>query len=80
MLDDLFRALLGVPGLLATVPRLITLGVHTSVGVSGPHGFVERVARFVLARKLASIATRLTFVTIGRNVPRGEAGWSRIYF
>ena len=52
----------------------MTLGVHTSVGVSGPHGFVERSARFVFAQ-FASTATRLTFVTIGRNVPRGEAGW-----
>jgi hypothetical protein len=80
MLDDLYRDLLGVPGVLATVPQANDLGVHTSVGVSGPHGFVERVARFVLARKLASIATRLTFVTIGRNVPRGEAGWVGMYF
>jgi hypothetical protein len=33
----------------------------------------SRAAR--LAAPNAAIATRLTFVTIGRNVPRGEAGW-----
>ena len=48
MLDDLFRALLGVPGVLVTVAR--SRGLDTSIGVSGPHGFVGHVARFRPAR------------------------------
>ena len=43
MLDDLLRALLGVPGFVAAVPSALwPSGVHTSIGVSGPHGFVGR--------------------------------------
>jgi hypothetical protein len=52
MLDDLYRALLGVPGVLVTVASKGSrpLRLDTSVGVSGPHGFVERPhARFVVA-------------------------------
>jgi hypothetical protein len=44
MFDDLFRALLGVPGFIATVAA-INCELDTSIGVSGPHGFVERVTR-----------------------------------
>jgi hypothetical protein len=51
MFDDLFRALLGVPGVLVTVVRAAcraegrhrSRSLDTSIGVSGPHGFVERV-------------------------------------
>jgi len=49
MFDDLFRALLGVPGLLASVAsRETPAKLDTSVGVPGPHGFVERVRRLVI--------------------------------
>ena len=62
MLDDLFRALPGVPGFVATVPPgLFDPEVDTSVGVPGPHGFIGRVTRASSGRTHASIATRLTF-------------------
>jgi hypothetical protein len=43
--------------------------------VSGPHGFVERTARLVVARRSRPSQPASRFVTIGRNVPLGEAGW-----
>jgi hypothetical protein len=42
--------------------------------VSGPHGFVERVARLVVARRSRPPQPASRFVTIGRNVPLAEAG------
>jgi hypothetical protein len=63
MLDDLLRALPGVPCSLATVTAQgVSLAkLDTSVGVPGPHGFVGRITRASSRRTNASIATRLTF-------------------
>jgi hypothetical protein len=41
--NGLFRALPGVPGLIATVACGITRKLDTSVGVSGPHDFAVRI-------------------------------------
>ena len=63
MFDDLFRALLGVPGVLVTVARSRRL--DTSIGVSGPHGFVGRIlTRFVFARQRIHRIPASRFVTI----------------
>src|SRR5215813_699614 len=44
MLDDLYRALLGVPGFVSRRPAgALDPEVDTGIGVSGPHGFVERL-------------------------------------
>jgi hypothetical protein len=43
MVYGLFRALPGVPGLIATVACGITRKLDTSVGVSGPHDFAVRI-------------------------------------
>src|SRR5262249_51822562 len=63
MFDDLYRALLGVPGVLVTVASrgACPLMLDTSIGVSGPRGFVERFPRASSCAPSASIATRLTF-------------------
>src|SRR5476651_1118371 len=55
----LSRALLGVPGLIATVARAaLSCELDTSVGVSGPHVFAVRHPRVRLAR--ASRPSHLT--------------------
>jgi hypothetical protein len=60
MLDDLFRALLGVPGVLVTVA--CSRRLDTSIGGSGPHGFVERVTHaYVLRAPSRPSLPRLTF-------------------
>ena len=49
--------------------------LDTSIGVSGPHGFVERVTRtFVFARLRVDRIPAPRFVTIGRNVPLHRGG------
>ena len=58
-------ALLGEPGFLAPLAgAIISRRLDTSVGVSGPHDFAVRSSavrpREKLARRLASIAARLT--------------------
>jgi hypothetical protein len=48
---SLFRALPGVPGLIASVAcAFVTRKLDTSVGVSGPHGFAVRTAAPVSRR------------------------------
>ena len=69
------QLLLGVPGFVATVASWDSPAkLDTSIGVPGPHGFVERLARFVVSAHPRPSLPASRFVTIGRNVPRVEAG------
>ena len=74
----LIRALPGVPGFLATVPRALDPGVDPSVGGSGPHDFAVRTGRARLARLCVHRIPHPTFVTIGRNAPPEGAGCGEI--
>jgi hypothetical protein len=76
---DLWRALPGVPGLIAPVVlRNVFAKLDLSVGRPGPRAFAVRVGSpsSHASRRVHRIpASR--FVTIGRNVPLDEAGWER---
>ena len=76
MFDDLLRALLGVPGSLVTVVGRNTCfaQLDTSVGVPGPRDFAVRAGFARPAKPARPSHPAPRFVTIGRNVPRVEAG------
>ena len=59
----LFRALPGVPGLLAAITRELVHELDPSVGGSGPHDFTVRAARLVVARIRVHRIPLPTFVT-----------------
>jgi hypothetical protein len=71
----LIRALSGVPGLLASVAcQLVTGRLDTSVGVPRPRDFTVRASFARPAKPARPSHPASRFVTIGRNVPRVEAG------
>ena len=63
----LFRALLGVPGLLAPVAREIVHELVPSVGGTGPHGLTVRLERIRLPRQSVHRIPRSTFVTMAKR-------------
>ena len=74
MLDDLSRALLGVPGVLVTVACNHLAGLTPASGCRD-HAVLSNASRALRpCASTASIATRLTFGNDWPNVPVGEAG------
>jgi len=63
----LWRALPGVPGLLAPVAREFVHELDPSVGRSGPHAFAVRDQLHSSDEAAASIASRATFVTTAKR-------------
>src|SRR6185312_7369028 len=77
----LIRDLPGVPGLLASVAsRPSSARLDASIGAPGPRDFAVRACAARLAARTRPSQPASRFVTIGRNVPRGEAGWVGMYF
>jgi len=74
----LYRALLGVPGFVATVARgIITRKLDTSVGVSGPHDFAVRIGRTRLTPPIRP-SHPASHVRDDRDTPLlMEAGWMK---
>jgi hypothetical protein len=77
MVFGLWRALPGVPGLIAPVASPNVLAkLDLSVGRPGPHAFARpRAASLVSRSRPRPPQPASRFVTIGRNVPLDEAGW-----
>jgi hypothetical protein len=76
MVYGLFRALPGVPGLIATVACGITRKLDTSVGVSGPHDFAVRIvslaSRYQCVHRIlhpTSVAIARTPLLVGQDGP-----------
>src|SRR5450759_4548499 len=67
----LYRALLGVPGLIATVARAPWRELDASVGASGPHDFAVRKKAPSSMAPLASTASRPAAVTIACRPSKG---------
>ena len=75
----LIRALLGVPGLLATVASgIISRRLGASVGAPGPRDFTSASSAFVSRKPNVHRIPASRVVTIARNVPLIEAGCSDI--
>ncbi len=64
---SLFRALLGVPGLIASVAREIVHELVPSVGGTGPHGLTVRLERIRLPRQSVHRIPRSTLVTMAKR-------------
>ncbi len=75
--NGFLRALLGEPGLFATVINGLLRQLDASVGASGPHDFAVRFRAFVMPRQSVHRIPHPTSVTIAKR-PFFGTGWREI--